>query len=125
MRRAMAAPAAPPGACHAMRSSSVEPGAPEGDVSSVIRCACVQLANGPWICSSTNPWPRTQSRCRETHFTRNGPTGTDRVTREPSSRPPVRLSTRMRSHGGVRRSRAPGRACQSHSVAADTGMCDR
>ena len=49
-----------------------------------------------------------QSRWRDTQRTRTARPAPTSVTRVPSSSPPVRCTTRTRSHGGVSRSSAPG-----------------
>ena len=55
--------------------------------------------------------------------TGTGPTFTSRTTRAPFSMPPVRSRSRTFSHGGVRRSNAPGRVCHCHT--SSTGLSIR
>ena len=56
---------------------------------------------------------------------RTGPAGTDRATVVPSVIPSEGFSTRISCQGGMSRSNAPGRACQSKMLSrCEAGIAD-
>jgi len=65
---------------------------------------------------------RSKSKCSASQRCQNGPVRTFSETRPPSSIPPSRDTTRTSSHGGCRRSKAPGRSCQANSSSTGTGI---
>ena len=105
-----------------MSSSRTEASAPAG----VKRCVCVQAANGPFNWRSRNCRPGTTSNSSATQSLPTGPAiFARRVTRWPSPNPPAIARTVTRSHGGMSREKAAGRACQSKTAAAETGTGER
>ena len=106
----------PPGNAYRTSSTSVDSPAASGSK----RCSCSHAAKGPATCRSLNDRPGTQGPCSATQRIPNGPIGTRRVTRVPASRErPDRAMTRTRLQGGVKRSRAPARACHSNTSELD------
>ena len=102
-------PQVPSGSTYSTQSSSQHAFAPSGKK----LCVCSQRGNGPQIILSRNIRPGSQSVCSAIQVCVKGPMRTRSVTRDPiCSMPPVVSTTRASSHGGLRRSKAPGSACQ-------------
>ena len=97
----------------------------------IMRWVCVHAANGPSTWVSRNWQTLVPSRqaslvalCSATQRTLAGGVPSRITARSPGWMPSA-WSSRTVCHGGESRSNAPGRACQSKSAEAGTGMRER